>query len=260
MQSVVKKIELPMSQDYETGWKPYHQFRISTKSVNRISNHVSVLSPGITPHPPHSHPDEEILIMLSGKADVILGDNHERHRLRKGQFAYYPSYYQHTINNCTSEPATYMMFKWVNNRKTRNKNTLERSIYSIDFSSEGNSKDKKLKKIFEGPTGLLEKLQCHTTVLKPGDGYEPHADNYDVAIITLEGEVQTLGRLVEPLSVIYYPAGEPHGMKNTGNADAKYIVFEFHGKATRPAFFKIIRRIIRKTLRKLFQFLKEFSR
>jgi len=31
--------------------------------------------------------------------------------------------------------------------------------------------------------------------------------------------------------VIFYPAGQAHGMTNPGAAPARYVVFEFHGDA-----------------------------
>ena len=46
--------------------------------------------------------------------------------------------------------------------------------------------------------------------------------------MVLEGEIETLGERVGAHSVIFYPAGEPHGMRNPGEAVAKYVVFEFH--------------------------------
>jgi hypothetical protein len=82
--------------------------------------------------------------------------------------------------------------------------------------------------VFEGPTRYLRKLQCHTTLLGPGAGYEPHSDKHDVCIVVLEEEVETLGQRIAPHGVIFCAAGEPHGMRNPGGATARYIVFEFH--------------------------------
>ena len=82
---------------------------------------------------------------------------------------------------------------------------------------------------FEGPTAFLRKLECHLSILKPGAGYEPHADSHDVVMIIMEGEVETLKQPVEPFGAIFYRGGEPHGMKNRGESDARYLVFEFHG-------------------------------
>jgi quercetin dioxygenase-like cupin family protein len=86
------------------------------------------------------------------------------------------------------------------------------------------------RKVFEGPTERLERLQCHVSTLTPGAGYPPHIDPYDVAIVFLKGEVETLGQRVREGSLILYPAGEPHGMRNAGDTTAEYVVFEFQGR------------------------------
>jgi len=84
--------------------------------------------------------------------------------------------------------------------------------------------------VFESPTQALTKLQCHTSVMRPGAGYDPHKDEHDVILILLDGEVETLGRKVSSDTFIYYQGGESHGMKNVGNQAARYLVFEFHRK------------------------------
>jgi hypothetical protein len=58
--------------------------------------------------------------------------------------------------------------------------------------------------VFEGSTGYLEKLHCHSSTLTPGAGYEPHIDGHDVAIVVLERS--GLSRRVGPHGVIFYPA------------------------------------------------------
>ena len=93
--------------------------------------------------------------------------------------------------------------------------------------------------VFEGSTAYLQRLQCHTSTLTPGAGYAPHIDAYSVAIIILEGEVETLGERVGPHSVIFYAAGELHGMHNPGSQIARYIVFEFHGSKA-----KLVKRLL----------------
>ena len=79
---------------------------------------------------------------------------------------------------------------------------------------------------------LLAEAHCHASTLPAGEGYRPHIDHYDVAIVVLEGEVETLGERVGPHGVIFYAAGEPHGMRNPGQTVARYVVFEFHGGRT----------------------------
>jgi hypothetical protein len=83
--------------------------------------------------------------------------------------------------------------------------------------------------LFEGSTQYLRKLHSHVTVLEPGGGYEPHVDAYDVAIVVLEGALETIGGHAAPHDVIFYRAGEAHGMRNVGDGAARYVVFELHG-------------------------------
>jgi hypothetical protein len=71
-------------------------------------------------------------------------------------------------------------------------------------------------------------LHCHSTVIPAGASYSAHIDPYDVAIIVLEGIVETAGERVSTGSLIFYPAGQPHGMYNPGREEARYVVFEFH--------------------------------
>jgi quercetin dioxygenase-like cupin family protein len=72
------------------------------------------------------------------------------------------------------------------------------------------------------------------SLLEPGRGYAEHVDDYDVAIFVQSGRVETLGREAGPGSLIYYPSGEPHGMRNAGAEPARYITFEFHGRRAAP--------------------------
>ena len=122
------------------------------------------------------------------------------------------------------------MFKWHNN-STETVSALGFGQFNLlDPTQDSEVKEGFCPRLmFKGPTTFLRKLSCHTSTLTPGASYDPHIDAYDVAIIILEGEVETLGERVAPHSVIFYPAGEPHGMRNPGEAIAKYIVFEFHG-------------------------------
>ncbi|WP_455368971.1 glycosyltransferase [[Eubacterium] cellulosolvens] len=231
--------ELPrLEEDKKNGWKPYPIFSGSTNCLDELSSHMSILSPGFTPHEPHSHPEEELLIMLSGEAEIVrpnkeIKNIESREIIRPGSFVYYPAFQPHTINNVSKKPAIYLMFKW-QSQKTSKNNLLKNKIFSYKDPKKNliESPDEiSQTQMFENPTCYLDKLHCHITTLQPGAGYPPHADSYDVAILLLEGTVETLSRQVNSQAVIFYAAGEPHRMKNIGDIPASYLVFEFHHKA-----------------------------
>ena len=234
----IHPLELPLEQDPEAGWKAHSLFRGATPDVKEMRCHASVLDPDRQPHPPHRHDDEEVLVILDGEADLVWGDAGDpartvKHRAERGTFAYYPAGFPHTIHNPTGEPVTYLMFKWRTDRRERG-DDLEQSLVPLPATRAGTRgdavKDFSAKRVLDGQTRYLRHLHSHLTTLQPGAGYAPHVDAYDVGIVVLEGIVETLGEQVGPNGVIFYAAGEPHGMKNVGDGPAVYLVFEFHGR------------------------------
>jgi quercetin dioxygenase-like cupin family protein len=231
----IHPLRLPLAPDVEAGWKPYSILDGFTGDLQWLSCHASALSQGRCPHPPHTHDEEELLLLLAGEVDLILpdaqtADGNQRRRLRPGQLVYYPAHFAHTLETVSEIAANYMMFKWGGDRAKRASPLAFGQFNISDQLTDTDPGDGfRPRLVFEGPTAYLQKLHCHTSTLAPSAGYEPHIDPYDVAIVVLEGEVETLGSRAGPHSVIFYPAGEPHGMHNPGETTAKYLVFEFHG-------------------------------
>ncbi len=234
LSSRIHALSLPLERDLERGWRPRGLFRGTTRAVESIGAHASVLEPGRVPHPPHRHEDEELLLVLVGEAELLIEDPEDReqlreHRLGRGSFAYYPANVSHTIRNASASPVTYVIFKWTTDRGGTE--TLGPRVLASPVTPDGpiESSGRSTIGLLEGETTHLRQLGSHVTTLEPGAGYEPHVDSYDVAIVTLDGTVETLGERVERNSVIFYAAGEPHGMRNVGNGAATYVVFEFRG-------------------------------
>jgi uncharacterized cupin superfamily protein len=203
-----------------------------------------VLVQGHSPHPPHIHREEEILLILDGEVDLIIPDglppkDNQRRRLKQGEFVYYPSNFAHTLQTVSGAPADYLMYKW-HARRRGTKTALKFGRYTMTEPLKGFESGKGFRPhpVFEGPTNFLKKLHCHISTLSPKAGYEPHADGYDVSIVVLEGEIETLGKRLRPHGVIFYAAGEPHGMYNPGEVTAKYIAFEFHGHRSNMSWIR----------------------
>ena len=236
MKNRVYRLALPLAEDRVTGWRPTNIMRGYSRGLHKMTCHASSLLAQKCPHPPHHHKEEELLLMLSGEADLILPQDlapgeRQRRRLKKGEFVYYPSHFAHTLEAAGETTANYLMLKWYA-PPLNHENILSFGHYPLMSAGGQTQGQKKFQThlIFEGPTSCLKKLHAHATVLQPGAGYAPHADPYDVAIVVLEGDVETLGRRAAAHDAIIYPAGRPHGMRNPTNKLAKYIVFEFHGR------------------------------
>src|SRR5688572_6289588 len=233
----VHTMEFPLPEDPVKRWRRFPQFRGPTSTLAGMSCHISVLSAGHSPHRPHIHDEEEMLIVLDGAVEIELADdpsgaNSRRRPMKPGMFSYYPATQHHTIHNTGARPATYLMFKWCG-AASGSETPLPASVFEHDqLVVRDKPAPMAVKLLFQQATDQLPKLHAHLTTLQPGGGYEAHADPYDVAIILFSGEVETVGERVKPLGIIYYSAGELHGMRNVGTVPATYLVFEFHTPAT----------------------------
>jgi len=232
--SKIVPLSIPFPKDETADWKSYPVFCGAAGGVQELECHVSVLDPNCCPHAPHAHPEEELLLLLSGEVELILPGNsamgEKKMRLESGQFVYYPAGFSHSLRTTSESSANYLMFKWSGQPKNRD-SVLGFDLFSLPYqeSQEEGREGFHPCFVFEGPTVYLDKLHCHFSTLSPGAGYDPHSDPYDVAIIVLEGEVDTLGQRVEPHGVIFCAAGDAHGLTNLGEKSARYVVFEFHG-------------------------------
>ena len=232
---MTRRIPSPLPRDPEKGWKPLQLYRGSTPVLRHLDCHASVLEPGHSPHPPHAHLDEELLIVLDGEADIVIANAADDEaprveRLAAGDMIYYPSYQFHTLRCPGPTPVTYFMYRWqaaLKGRTAAMSTTIARaSGDAVPWESKGRSRTF----VFEGPTGFLEKLHVHRSRVRDGGGYQPHADEYDVAMLFLTGRVKTERGTVESPGAIFYPAGASHGLRGVGTAGAEYLVVEFHGE------------------------------
>jgi mannose-6-phosphate isomerase-like protein (cupin superfamily) len=234
LRSRVFPVKIPLALDEKTGWKPYPVFSGNTSRGELLACHFSVLCPGVIAHPVHQHPEEEILVLLSGELELFTSEDQVTLKkaaflIKPGQMFLYPADFPHTIRSSGGEPAQYMMIKWSALKRTTGA-LLPFGMFDIAIPEKPARSIPEFHPhiLFEGRTACLDKLQCHVTRLAPGSGYPPHEDPYDVVLLMLDGEGMTLGTRITPHDVILYAEGEPHGMHNPGTAPARYLVCEFH--------------------------------
>ena len=223
----------PLQQDLEKGFASEHYFRGLTGLHRRLTCHASVLSPGATPHPPHAHVEEEILIVLEGEgtlrvAEDMATDEVVPRAVKAGAVAYYPAYWFHTLTSTSSAPLFYLMFKWQGRPIDMDQVLPALVLDSTQIKPEPVKPYRNLP-LFEGPTQFLNTLHMHVTDIDPQGGYDPHVDPYDVAIIVLEGQIETGGRRLTRGGVAYFAAGESHGLRGIGPGVSRYLVVEFRG-------------------------------
>jgi len=86
-------------------------FDAPTITLNNFEGHVTTIRPGEVPHPPHRHPDEEMILIKEGTLEVTI--NGEMQRASAGSIFFYASNDLHGMRNVGSTPATYYVFRFI---------------------------------------------------------------------------------------------------------------------------------------------------
>ena len=206
-----------------------------TPNVTRLDCHYSVLQAGHTPHPPHLHDDEEIIIPIRGEVDIIRvgdGDGERAERAGPGDLVYHAPNQAHTIHAAGPEPSAYLVLRWAAGENMGGAPAAS-SVFALQQAMENDLtllEERRKTVLFEFPTPHLARLHCHLTTLKPGAGSAPHRNDHDVALVVLRGSIETLNQTFAAPAVAFHPALTVHSARNAGSSPAQYLAIEFHDR------------------------------
>ncbi len=81
-----------------------------TTMLNNLNIHVTQLNAGLKSHEPHTHKNEEIMLMLDGNAEVQIGAEHQK--ANAGDLVFLGSTVLHNITNIGKTPCLYYAIQW----------------------------------------------------------------------------------------------------------------------------------------------------
>jgi XRE family transcriptional regulator, regulator of sulfur utilization len=84
-------------------------FDAPTPTLADLECHITTLNPGESPHAPHHHPEEELMIVKEGTLAAIQGDR--TNTVTAGGIIFEASNELHGLKNIGTNPATYFVFK-----------------------------------------------------------------------------------------------------------------------------------------------------
>ena len=85
-------------------------FDRQTTMLNRFDIHVTQLNEGFNSHPPHTHKNEEIILMLDGNAEMTIANEHPK--ANGGDVVYLSSLIPHNLTNVGNTPCLYFAIQW----------------------------------------------------------------------------------------------------------------------------------------------------
>ena len=84
--------------------------RAPTPTLDELEIHISTLGPGKSPHAPHQHQHEELLIIKEGTLETFQSG--ATRRVGPGGIIFQASNELHNVTNVGQSPATYYVIGW----------------------------------------------------------------------------------------------------------------------------------------------------
>lgn len=81
-----------------------------TRTLDELEMHISTLNPHTASHPPHTHPNEEMVIVKEGTLQAHV--NGKEIVVPAGGVLFFASMQPHAVQNIGDTPATYYVINW----------------------------------------------------------------------------------------------------------------------------------------------------
>ena len=93
------------------GCRVFTHYNGPTDQLNGLCVGMCVLEPGTSPHPPHTHPEEEFMIVASGTGEIFCAG--KTTQVGPGSIMYCDGNVLHGIKNTGNVPMTFYWSKWL---------------------------------------------------------------------------------------------------------------------------------------------------
>lgn len=81
-----------------------------TAMFSGFEMHVSTLNAGLTNHATHTHRAEEMVLVIKGEVEMLIGENH--YKAKAGDVYFIQSEIPHSLRNIGDGPTEYYAFQW----------------------------------------------------------------------------------------------------------------------------------------------------
>lgn len=218
-------------------------------SLHALEFHVTTLNPGQRSHPPHQHPQEEMIVLKEGTLDAFVNGKHQT--IGPGSMLFLASYDWHNVTNIGATPATYYV---INCHTAATETVRKQPAHEWEPAGMLHSSVIDWTKLVAKPTPtgfrreLIDSrtltyahLEVHETTMNPGTpASKPHHHPGIELIIMKQGAmdatVDGVTRHAGPGSLIYISSDAVQSMRNPGNVPADYLVIQVtSAEALHPA-------------------------
>src|SRR5450432_1512545 len=205
-----------------------------TSVLANIEAHLTTLEPGKAAHPPHTHTNqEELIIVKEGLINVTIKGKTKL--LSAGGVAYSIPGDEHGAVNAGKSKASYYLVKYTTLTPVDAKRG-EKAGGSIFMNWNEPTVEKtdrgQRRQFYNRATSLFEKFDMHATTLNKGMvSHLPHTHKQEEIILVRTGKIsmQIADKHYAATAgdIIFLSTGVLHALENTGNDACTYFAFQW---------------------------------
>ena len=204
-----------------------------TFALENFEIHASTLEPGQAPHPPHTHADqEELMIVKEGQVKITIAGQSKI--LGPGSIAFAMPGDEHRIENAGKTQATYYILKYKGRSPNIDRGKQAGGSFMVDWNELKTSNTGKgfRRDFFNRATSQLRQFEMHTTALNADSvSHAPHTHVQEEIVLILRGNVEMFidGKLFKGAAgdLYFLSANVPHALKNIGKEQCEYFAFQW---------------------------------
>jgi (S)-ureidoglycine aminohydrolase len=204
-----------------------------TFALEYFEIHASTLEPGKAPHPPHTHADqEELIIVKEGQVKVTISGQSKI--VGPGSIAFAMPGDEHGIENAGKTQATYYILKYKGRSPNIERGKQAGGSFMLDWNELKTSNTGKgyRRDFFNRATSQLKQFEMHTTALNADSvSHAPHTHVQEEIVLILRGNVEMYidGKLYKGAAgdLYFLSANVPHALKNVGKEQCEYFAFQW---------------------------------
>ena len=207
-------------------------------TLNRLECHITTLRPGCQSHPPHHHPQEEMILIKEGTVESYI--NGKKQRFGAGSLLFLASHDLHNVTNIGDTPTTYFVINFHTAatatvreeaaEKWAPKSMLPSSVIDWNKLETKQTSTGTRTSLVNSQTLTYKKLEVHATTLNPGtEASKAHRHPWLQLFIIKQGKVEFTVDGVKHTSgasdMVYVESNAIMSLKNVGNDVCSYTVF-----------------------------------
>src|SRR5579862_2518520 len=102
------------AKDAKLSREPFGDLRVyfegPTDQIRSMTAGSLLLKPGMSPHPPHQHPEEEFMVVTEGRGEIVVDGKVSK--VGPGSMMYCAGNKVHGVKNTGATPLLFYFYKW----------------------------------------------------------------------------------------------------------------------------------------------------